>query len=59
MYQSVGLIYHSNADVKRVKSIQFGLLSPEEIVSSSKFNLFFYFLGKNGGMSNYQSSFIR
>ena len=58
MYQSGGLIYHSNADVKRVKSIQFGLLSPEEIVSSSKFNLFF-FLGKNGGMSNYQSSFIR
>ena len=42
MYQSGGLIYHSNADVKRVKSIQFGLLSPEEIVSSSKFNLFFF-----------------
>ena len=31
MYQSGGLIIHSNADVKRVKSIQFGLLSPEEI----------------------------
>jgi len=31
MHQSGGLIVHSNADVKRVKSIQFGLLSPEEI----------------------------
>jgi len=31
MYQSGGLIIHSNAEVKRVKSIQFGLLSPEAI----------------------------
>jgi len=31
MYQSGGLIIHSNAEIKRVKSIQFGLLSPEEI----------------------------
>ena len=31
MHQSGGLIIHSNAEVKRVKSIQFGLLSPEAI----------------------------
>ena len=31
MYQSGGLIIHSNAEVKRVTSIQFGLLSPEAI----------------------------
>ena len=31
MHQSGGIIAHSNADLKRVKSIQFGLLSPEEI----------------------------
>ena len=31
MHQSGGLIVHSNADLKRVKSIQFGILSPEEI----------------------------
>ena len=31
MHQSGGIIAHSNAELKRVKSIQFGLLSPEEI----------------------------
>ena len=31
MQQSGGLIIHSNADIKKVKSIQFGLFSPEEI----------------------------
>ena len=31
MHQSGGLIIHSNAEVKRVKAIQFGLLSPEAI----------------------------
>ena len=31
MHQSGGLIIHSNADIKKIKSIQFGLFSPEEI----------------------------
>ena len=31
MYQSGGIINHSNAELKRVKAIQFGLLSPDEI----------------------------
>jgi hypothetical protein len=41
MYQSGGLINHSNAEIKRVKSIQFGLLRPDEIVSLSKNDISF------------------
>ena len=31
MHQSGSLIFHSNADLKKVESIQFGLLNPKEI----------------------------